>query len=741
MHTFFINTSDNKFDEYSILWDIEHERKSLVSLDCPFTTWFNNESGYKNCVKQMRDMIEAYSELDNTFNVIVYIDLSMNPIYSAIGKSAYDSRENKACLKAMHSIYTHAINNTLFAELSKNVRKPNSILVMFGEYEIKEIENVSKAEPDIKDVYEKVASFIGMPAKEIVEEIAGKIVDSNESDKVGIFRSKIADVWGIGLFPDIMKVYGEEAEFWYDSVIVDKNVDRANTDLYERILNVYTSNAGRIDKLSCPCVCCDGDNSSVEALNQINVIVHVLKCMENGSIYEETDIPESKLKEFYMYEADELAALFKAKAYAFSEKIKEIDQFSDSYAKRNLAPELYEFDYSKFCLDEFGDRATEYVIKEEKKIENENSSQSDETEKVTGSYEDLNKMDRIEVVQTELASLFSSAEYELFDYDATFEVGAPSLKTSSTHFIEFGKTVKKLHNDFLKKLKLHISERLSAYAGRSKENKPAILSIGEQRYSRKKEKEKKALETVERISQNAYNTVLKRYMEFCAGRAVSVTDISRFCDMYVTRINQITASLKKKLFVALVCLAGLLVLYVPFFIIGRRFINFSALTTTCFFSAFFLPMLFACLSFFIALIKQKEKYIEEYKKLSDISEDIISKNKDVATKYDQLLSSVIPALRWVYEYKLDVEHYAGCCRIADRKLSHHKSKLLERISGINNILSDIECTGIECKNTELVEVDIDYNVPFCTSKQNIKFYTVVDKNFLTKNQVREVETE
>ena len=84
MHTFFINTSKKKLNEYEVLLDIHYENKTLVSMDCPLGEWFNEETGYLACVRQMGEMIEGYKELNNAFNLIVYIDLPENKAYSAI---------------------------------------------------------------------------------------------------------------------------------------------------------------------------------------------------------------------------------------------------------------------------------------------------------------------------------------------------------------------------------------------------------------------------------------------------------------------------------------------------------------------------------------------------------------------------------------------------------------------------------------------------------------------------------
>ena len=76
MHTFFINTSKKNLEGYDVLFDIHYENRALVSLTCPMSDWYDPEKGYEACVAQMSDLIDGYVELNNAFNLILYIDLA-----------------------------------------------------------------------------------------------------------------------------------------------------------------------------------------------------------------------------------------------------------------------------------------------------------------------------------------------------------------------------------------------------------------------------------------------------------------------------------------------------------------------------------------------------------------------------------------------------------------------------------------------------------------------------------------
>ena len=97
-----------------------------------------------------------------------------------------------------------------------------------------------------------------------------------------------------------------------------------------------------------------------------------------------------------------------------------------------------------------------------------------------------------------------------------------------------------------------------------------------------------------------------------------------------------------------------------------------------------------------------------------------------------MLSHHIPALRYVYEYKLDVEFYKECCKMASAKIIHHKSKLHDRVVIVGNIIEDLETLRSDTFDGASDEATIDYNLAFCCGKDNREFYSIIDTEFLKK---------
>ncbi len=735
MHTFFINTSQKSLNEYDILFDIHYENRTLVSMDCKMSDWYSSENGYLDCVRKMSEMIDGYSELNNAFNLIIYIDLAENKTYYDIPRDALGDVEREACLQAMRMIYTHAVSRSIVKELEDSGRKPQAVLVMFGED--KKFLDFSKSEnnPSISSVEKYLFSFLGMPDNETVESVAKEILNGEAEDKTIAFEEKILSLCSNGLVPDIHKSYTESLHFWCDDVICDKNVEKANEKQVERIRKIDGEHkAESLKNVSCPydryaCLV----NRSEMALKQINIAVYLLRCVEKKTIFKTDNSDgncEKEVMGFRSYSLDEIVKNLRSKGSAFSHKASEILSTTKSYYDLGLVPELKSFNNLKFGLDEYGGKAFELVVSD---AEKKDKDEQENTGAVVSQEEKI-----VEIKKKSGKILFNDGEFRPFDYK--FDEDAYKLDEKNItpeRYIEQAKKVRVHHLNYLKKLRIHVSDALSNYAGKSMQNKPALLQMGGFRYTKEGVREEKTFEAVKTVSDKAYETMMNQYMEFCAGRSVEITDIEEQCNWFVSRICQIEESLHKIKMVALGLLIAIIALYVPYFVIQFESLTKSVMTFAVALASVAIPIALLYAVFAFVTAKQKKKYKEVWNEFKKKSDAALAENSEAALKYDQLLTVVIPALRWVYEYKLDVAHYNDCCSIADAKVEHHRRKLRDRVMAINNILADLECSDddFELQNGTVAGISeaVDYNVSFCSGKNNIAFYSVFDSGFFERS--------
>lgn len=746
MHTFFINTSKKELSGCDILFDIHFENKTLVSMDCPMADWYDKDKGYLSCVRKMSDMIDGYVELNNAFNLIIYIDLPEYKAYSSIERDEFHDMERDECCAAMHVLFTHVISETILKELSDYGRRPNDLLIMFGQEKKFITFSVPSDDPRRHAVMKKVFELIGLPGAEKIESIAKETERSDEADKVSAFKERVLKECREELVPALRSGYESLIDLWCDEVVNDNDISDADTALFDRInsINKVESERIGIEMVSCPydhhaCTV----NKSVMAMSEMSIALYLLKCVEYGSVYESAGDDSREVLEFRSYTADEIVPVLKAKMDIYSNKVEQIESLAKSYSDLGLAPKLSAFDHEKFGLDMYGDKAFELVVNDVKPVDNgkgaggkDNGNGSDDIDKNDGTIVIKGNDKELDIVEGGSKLLFSKEEYLPFDYN--FEVGGDKMikkNTTPEEYIEQAKRLRRHHLDYLKKLKLHVSHALSNYAGKSKENKPALLQVGGYRYAAPGE-EKKVLEAVENVSEKAYDSIFDRYMEFCAGRSVAISDIEEQCNWFISRVGQIKESLKKIKLVAIGLLVAIIVLYIPFFVIQFEAITENILTLATALGSLAVPVLLLYFIFAAAALSQKRRYISAWKEFKERSDKALEENKIAVQKYDQLLSLVIPALRWVYEYKLDVDYCAECCSVADAKIEHHRRKLRERVASIRNMLSDLEYRETKKEEASQNKVDtedaVDYNVSFCSGDKNRRFYSVIDLKELKK---------
>lgn len=745
MHTFFINASSRRLNEYDILFDIQVENKTFVSMDCPMAVWYDTKKGYSACIRKMSDMIEGNVELNNAFDLIIYVDLPENTLYSSFKRDEFNDVKREECKVAMKYLYTHIVYKTIVSELTETGRTPQSVLLMIGEE--KEYLNFGneKRNPTRPAVMERTLGFLGFPTFEEIEEIAKEVDAGGEKDKAKKFAEKIFPICKEEIVPGIREQYKEELDRWCSTLMYSGDVTEANNELFDAIEKINVVESGR---LGIECISCRYDsfacrvNRSVCALSSLNIAIHLLKCIEAKGIYvsESASGDTRELMEFHSYSLDEIVPILKSKSSVYNAIADEIDVLAKLYTKLNLAPPLKEFDYSKFGLDGFGDLAVELKIQDAKPADEEKKEKEESDKGVDDRKEGILQADRKEIVitQKERKLLFKKDEYAPLDMSSWLKRDQV-IKHNATpeQYLEYSKKLRLLHLNYVKIAKRHVTEVLSNYAGKSKENKPALLRMGGERYALSSQESNIALETSANLANQSYKTMFKQYVEFCAGRSVAITDIQEQCDWFVTRIEQITRSLKLLKRVAVGIGIGIIALYLPYIIIQFEAIFKNIFTISAALASLGLPVVILYAVFGALAAIQRRQYSKAYDDFEKKSDEVLKENREAIQEFDQLLASIIPGLRWVYEYKLDVQYCAECCEIADAKIEHHRKKLRARIMAIVNILRDLE---VEMKNSterandfDLLKV-IDFNVPYCSGKMNCELYSIIGRSILNQHK-------
>lgn len=748
MHTFFINTSGKELENYSDIFEIQHETRRLVSLECPLAEWSDNEKGYKACAHKMGEMIDNYKDMNNEFNLILYIDLLTINEYTSIPVNRH--RERYACLKALHSITKQYMKNTLINEMYELGRVPKEILLIFEENSAPKDKD-EKTEDGKNLIRSYVRLTLGLPdAHEIDRILFG---DAEKNGEIKISAEEFCERVTAGkisiLDEKIICAYKDQVNIFISEM---KGYDTSETPL-KRMLDRVIECSDEADN-SVFSVSFETNRRTSEANKQENaqrnlrLCFYILKCIEDGSVLNMTQPYDGEIpnvKGFREIDWKKVAYQLSLKEHSYQRKLSEVQRLSNSFSELKLAPVLYSLDNQRFSLDEYGDRGKVMDVVDEEEIRDEEQENKDFDKGIVR----LKDKKKVVVNKAGRRSLFSKEEYPFFEYRwDDYDRGILGSKVKLDQYVTEAQKLRHHHLDYLQSLKMHVLDRMSNYAGRSAENAPALLrkrkvSVIEEgfddegrdyRYAKPGlPVETKKIKTVESVSEAAYMSALMEYMEFCAARSVAVTDIEEQCNWFITRVHQIEASLKKIRLVATGLIFVTTLLYLPFVILQWESIIKNTMTVLVALSSIAIPLVLVYIYFIAVSLVQRRKYRKVWKEFKEKSDQVLTQNAISAEKYDQLLTVYIPTLRWVYEYKLDVEFYEECCKNARAKINHHIQKMKERIVTIGNIIEDLEIDeaylGAEEKENGYNET-IEYNAAFCAGKNNKSFYSIIDLQFL-----------
>ena len=165
MNTFFINTSKKQWKEYGVLFDIDVESKKLVWMDCPLADWMDPEKGYKSCFRKMGEMIDGYVELNNAFDLIVYVDLLEVCSYAAIQKTDDWEETRQTHASALKIAYRHLFQKTIVSALADSGRGPQEVLLMFGEEKPIRRDGAMESKPSQEKISDCLRQYLRMPKR------------------------------------------------------------------------------------------------------------------------------------------------------------------------------------------------------------------------------------------------------------------------------------------------------------------------------------------------------------------------------------------------------------------------------------------------------------------------------------------------------------------------------------------------------------------------------------------------
>lgn len=736
MHTFFVNTSAGNPLHYDDLFEIARETRQFVSLDCPLAEW-NTEAGYLSCVRTMGEQIDSYKDINNDFNLIFYVDLRSYEQYAA----AETERERYARLKVLRMLLRQYIAATFVAELDEIARKPREILLIFEENPLPQDrdEYTDSGKRLLRDYTRRLLGLCEAERLQTrLERVVGKL---SPQEREACLKSEEPTA----LAQELLRLQMKHVELFYEEHANNGVISTLFESLLQRVIDGAEKESEGILTVSFAVNShAVAANKSERARRDLSLCFYLLSCVRDGKL----TAPSGEARQFSKIDWQRVIALLSQKKKAYNQNYTDTKNLAESFSTLKLAPELKRLPFERFALDEFGNPLTTLHV-----IDADAEKDDGKKDKKKASAEDADAVEMLvrpqgeKAVETEIKRahpILSKKDFEPFDYDAEEELPKDLLrkKVPPEDYIEAARILRDHRLKYLHRLSEHVSDRLSNYAGRSPENHPPILpkrrvSMADEDFESEAAinpsltPETRKLETVEGISKTACTSALLNYMQFCAQRSVAIADIEEQCNWFVTRVNQISHSLRKLKTVAIGLAVALVVLYIPFVALQWEAIAENMRTISIALCSFAVPLAVGYAVFAVASSRQRRKYRLAWKKFKETVDEIHSENIRAAKEYDLLLTAYIPAVRRLYEYRLDVEFYGACCKMARAKVAHHLKKLGDRLQTVGNIIEDLELAapGVGGTNSHRNEKP-DYNASFCSGDVNRNFYSVIDDSFL-----------
>ncbi|MBQ9930356.1 MAG: hypothetical protein IJO72_06225 [Oscillospiraceae bacterium] len=743
MHTVFINTTKNsiggRFDALKSARDL----KKLMYVDCPLDAWYDEEKGYQEVARKIAEYIDTYNDVGNDYNLVIYVDMLSFFELLKIRFFETDSVQQTFVSKLCKAAVSRLMAATILEKLTEDGRIPSEKAVLLLELPATK-EEPSGIDPTARQTEAMQTLLHLLP----MEQLQQKLTEGK--DKTAVPLAELVDEVQPGLKIDLCKIYEANMRIMADSVTLDGvSLQRACNDLYGAIEHHFKVDCTNNLAISEYHTNKRTQRLSLEVYTKHNFLLQafILDCINSETVFD-ADGTVKQIPELSEQEWDAVKEKLYRKKRLYEVVQKKIANLSVDFTQLMLAPTLYMPAREKFGLNENGLMHTEFVTQEvtsrKKKKKGEKTAQADD---LTEKRQEL--VEQRGVVQ----NLILPTEYK--PYDSTGDAYDPAFgRVTADEYCKRATDLANHHLNLFNKLNLHIKRAMANYSSRSISNAAPVLrkrsvNMGQSvddgekndyKYAKRNGAnlvpEVEPTETVIETSKRSYISLMLEYLKFDAGRGIAMVNIKRQCDWFINRIRQIEESLKKLLWIFVVLCVTLAVVYLPFVLIQWNAITKNVDTVLVALGSLAIPYAFMFLFYFIARAIQVRKMEKAWEDLVKKSNEACEENRKLIAAYDLMMTRYIPALRWIYEYVLDVDFHCDCCETARAKLAHHRDKLLELIESLGNFLEDLDYAGKPYTPTDTDQL-LDYNNAFCEGELNRSFYAIIDAEILDMLQKRQ----
>ncbi len=769
-HTFFINASSAAFDEYQVLAEMEAEKKSLLTLDIfeneytkenasgasfPIRTWYDSPDGktknYEYCANKIKQMIDDDKDVSDIFNLIVYIDLTEFGAFKNIpepeeckegtDEKFFISRDAARvyCTEAFRRILRAFVARTLVQKLKEKGCEPQDTLLILDTG----CEHVNIG-IDVNVIRQYQCELIGVDSAffRSYSEMRRQADQAEEAVFDSLFM-KAAHEW--------MKDGNKEHNFWrgvkeavYGACIkqlCESGVEGRNDLTFKT----------EFDKIDVNCMNQQQrvktvlyENDRLFPISQIVLYIYLLRCVQNQKTwFFKSDHHDSDdcVVDFSALQGNDIREKIVKKLY------KKYLNYDREAAK--ITPTGVCYEMQKDFTEEISDK---YLPLDQYGLDKEGNRCAPIPEPILTS---LKKSHDLQTYLGEMPDGAASESYAVGARMSPSQMLAEAQKIKDGHrnlhgillacvkdWVENYTTIPKETGKKTKLSKRDPNEKRKRYL--LSERTESFITSGENTDEgvRTEAPSNKTDISLETFTNQAYGTAKEEYLEGNRVYLVSSTNIDAQYTWLEKKINEISTSIRRLTISTLIACGILLCAYLPFFVIQWKLIFENLISTGAALITFAIPYVLLAAIFFFLRKKEEERYAEAFREFMGKAGEATAQNRKALASYLEFLQNKIPALRYIYECKRDVDCAYRSNKIALGKCLHHRTRLLRRKETVDNILDDLgenlsllrQKYGKENADSfDDGELCIDYSVAFSCGKTNQEFYSI-----LTEKDINDV---
>lgn len=707
-HTFFINASSGTFERYRALVETELEKRTLLTLDpiggesaYPVREWYGFQGEkrvYEHCADRMTEIIDSDKNVGDGFNLLVYIDLNEFPEYTAISEENASAKLH--CRQALRRFLRAFVYHTLYTELEKRCSEPKEMLLILDTgCEALDLEE------DKARTHAYQCELLGLNeafyaqyrcGEATAERFETLFMQENKEGADGYFLEGLRDFY----LPSMKLLFSGNIPEITDDLLIAELSKMERYHYAKRVKTVlFEENRFATEK-----------SMREYARVKIRLYVYLLQCVQRGTFSATSESASLGADESVIgFDAIDMEAVKEILHLKYSVYDEEYRKFPSDGAcaeiKKNFGAKIRKLPYERYGLDVYGTKA--------------------------GKPKDPILADL--QISAEMKNYLQSDGGAVREReDGESEVSGFVRIESAEDLIGKASAVRKTHGDFSKILETGVNVLLSDYAQGS--------VFGDAKLSKRNREEKNPrylLNEIEKgdfdrsnvrdFSEKAYGTAKEDYLKTSRVYDVAPTAIEAQYEWLTKRASEIAESIRSlKISLAVAC-GILFCAYLPFFIIQWNLIFENLLTFGVSLLTAAVPFVILVNVFGYLIRREKNGYAEVYREFLENVQKSVYQNKQSWNAYIELLDTKIPALRYLYEYKTDIDGAFKDYRIDLGKCLHHREILQRRRETVGNILEDLaEIPGaVPAEKQEKLRVD--YRKAFSCG-ENAEFYSILTGN-------------